>query len=88
VGCDTPTFWISQTDASPLWWAATRVGQRLEHAGHALGLGGRKLRRAKRRAGKLNRGIDESRRIRHGLILTCHSGAEPPIWQYRDITYI
>src|ERR1700691_3438729 len=28
VGCDTPTFWMSQTEASPLWWAATREKSR------------------------------------------------------------
>jgi hypothetical protein len=43
------------------------VGQRLEHAGHALGIRGSEFRRAKRRAWKLNgRLSDEFRWNRHG----------------------
>jgi hypothetical protein len=43
-----------------------RVGQRFEHAGHALGLGGRQFRCAKRWARKLKGSLrDELRWNRH-----------------------
>src|SRR5262249_15996162 len=57
-----------------------RVGQRLEHAGHALRVRGRKLRRAKRRAWKLNGRLpDEFRWNRHGGNTRLYEWSLPPI---------